>query len=238
MLVSLLACKKTDLSNFKAHCNEISKITNFKIVVSGDSHTQAIPSGGHDSLWVNMLKKYYQQFFDTVTLINLGIGGTYVEQFMPKWYRLSDSRLNIDTCLKLNPDLLVISFSGNHTVFGYSADTNIYCFKYAIDTLRKLNKMFMMTGQPPRQKTFVYPVTTKSYYDSSMKINNFFKMYCSNEYVENYKTMEDTVRKMVPWAWVVGGDGLHMANAGERVYYQNHIDSWISKFIVESASCK
>lgn len=207
----------------------------FKIVLTADSHGAYVPTGGADSMWTAKLKKEFEKYYPTVIFTNLSIGGTQIQGVMPPWYYLTDVRQNIDTVLSYNPDLIIVSQSGNHTVFHNSADSSIYCFKYLIDTLNTLGKRFVITGQAPRQKTFTLGMTLQSYYDSSQKINDFLRSYIPNSFTDPYLTMEDTVFGYRPWPAVLGPDSLHFSDYGERLYYQCNInnittDSCLSDF--------
>lgn len=210
----------------------------FKIVLTADSHGQNTPPGGVDSLWINEYAAYLRQFYPSVTLVNLAIGGTYIGQVMPAWFWRSDYRLNIDTVLSYNPDLVIISQSGNHTVFGISADSNLYCFNYLIDTLKSLGKAFLITGQAPRQKTFIAPVTLTSYYDSSQKINQNFQTYNEKYWCDPYPLMMDNIRGKYPWTFVLGPDSLHFSNYGERMYFWTHRDSWVTDSLLNIYKAK
>jgi len=198
-----------------------------RVVLTADSHGESTPPGGNDSLWINILKTELQNYYSTVILTNLSIGGTQIQNVMPTGYPGSNSNLNINKILTYNPDLVIIAQSGNHTVFGVPADTSIYCFKYLIDTLNSLGKKFIITGQAPRQKTFVNPITLQSYYDSSKKINSFFQSYIPNNWVDPYPTMEDTIFGKRPWPNVLRSDSLHFSDYGERLYYKIHSNSII-----------
>lgn len=210
----------------------------YKVVLTADSHGQNIPPGGTDSLFINQYVSYLRQYFPSVNLINLAIGGTYIQQIMPKWYYLSDSRLNIDTVLSYNPNLVIISQSGNHTVFGKSADSNIYCFNYLADTLKRLGIPFVFTGQAPRQKTFIAPITKTTYYDSSKKINSFFALTIPKYWYDTYPLMMDNIRGMVPWPECLGPDSLHWSNYGSRMYFWALRDSWITDSILTNYKAK
>jgi hypothetical protein len=204
------------------------KITNFQIVVTGDSHTVDGPPGGNDSIWVNKIKKFYEQYFDTVTLVNLGIGGTTTTSLMPDWYGGTNILCNIDRVLSYPSHLIILSSSGNTTVVQQKpADSSIKHFKYLVDTLRSLKKAFILTGQDARQKTFVAPITAQTYHDTSTRINNWMKSYCPKNYVDVYTRDYDNVVGLRPWPYVLRGDSLHKSDLGHRLYYQSHIENWI-----------
>lgn len=216
----------------------------FTVVLTADSHGAAIPSGGVDSLWINEYAAYLRQFYPSVTLVNLAIGGTEIQQVMPRWFHTSLAALNIDTVLSYNPDLVIIEQSGNHTVFASSlgasnsADSNLYCFNYLIDTLKSLGKTFLITGQTPRQKTFIPPVTLTTYYDSSKKINADFQTNNPKYWCDPYPLMEDNIRGKYPWPSALGPDSLHFSNYGNRLYFWVHRDSWVTDSILNNYKAK
>lgn len=200
----------------------------FTVVLTADSHGQNDPPGGSDSLWINQYVVYLRQFYPSVTLVNLAFGGTYIQQVMPNWFWRSDARLNLNTVLSYNPDLVIISQSGNHTILGITADSNLYCFNYLIDTLKSLGKSFLITGQAPRQKTFTPPVTLTTYYDSSLKINANFLANNPKYWCDPYPLMMDNIRGKYPWTFCLGPDSLHWSNYGSRMYFWTHRDSWVT----------
>lgn len=211
-------------------------LQNLRLVVIGDSHTVDTPPSGGDSIWVNRLAVYLRQFFPTVTVTNLGKGGLSTVHMMPNWYGGTSLNDNIDTALTYHPDLLIISSSGNSTVVRQEpADTSIKQFKYLVDTLRGLNRVFILTGQDARQKTFVAPITAQTYHDTSTRINNWMLSYCPRNYANTYKRDYDNVVGLRPWPYVLRNDSLHKSDIGHKLYYEAHketpvIDSILTYF--------
>lgn len=210
--------------------------TNFKIVLTADSHgLNSWPlTGGYDSIWFNKIGARFRKFYDTVTLYNSTLaGGRTIGSVMPMWYsspyNLCDAELpySIDSVLKFNADLIIISMSGNHTVNHMPADEAIYCYKYLIDTLNALGKSFIIGGQNPRQKTFTSGMTLASYYDSCTKINNFLISYAPNNYIDTRTTLEDTVFGKRPWPASLCSDSLHFSDNGNDLYTAAYMKNYI-----------
>lgn len=208
-------------------------IDNLKFVVSGDSHTNYIPPGGESMMWVNKFKVLLEGYFPAVTLTNLGIGGVSISSFMPSSYTYAgstctiscnpDLTLNIDAVLALNPDFIVVSFSGNQIVAQMTTSEIIFCYTTVIDMLRATGKKFIITSQGPRDRTFTPPVTAQTYYDDSITVNNFLKGYCPNEYADTYEYMYDNINGLRPWSYLVDVGGLHYKDAGQQTYLEAHI---------------
>lgn len=230
--------------NKPTSCLSQNQKTNFKIIVTGDSHTLNTPPNGWDSIWVNKIKNLFEQYYDTVTLVNMATqGGRTIGSVMPGWFTHAGTFSNsepiysIDTVLKQNPDLIIISYSGNHTVNSWSADDVIYCYKYLTDTLNSLGKTFIFTGQAPRQKTFIFPITTQTYHDSSLKIDAFIESYHPKGFVNTHEAMHDTGYEHKPKAEYIGPDSLHLSSLGNLVYYQCHIDNFIIDSCLTDFKC-
>lgn len=241
----LLACCKAEMpepapETFVWDTYEVSD--SLTAIGSGDSHiVNSFPIiGGYDSIWFNKMQVRVKGKYNYANFINMAdAGGRTVGSAMPAWYNYSscnfcnsEAQYSIDTILKQNPDLIILCFTGNHTVNHMSADEAIYCFKYLIDTMRSLNKAFVITGQSPRQKTFTGGMTLKSYYDSSQKINAFLQSYAPKSYVENYHNMEDTIFHYRPWPYVLANDSLHWSNAGNELFFENHMNTYIMDSIM------
>lgn len=207
-------------------------IDNLKLVISGDSHTVAVPSGGSDMLWVNKFKVFLEQYFPAVTLVNLGTGGTTIGGFMPVSYTYTvepctlcqpNPALNIEAVLSNNPDFVIVSFSGNQFTNRMPVSEVIYCYTTIIDILRNANIKFLITSQGPRDRTFFAPVTAQSYYNDSTAVNVFLKAYAPDEYADTYKYMYDTINGLRPWSYLVDGGGLHYNDIGNQTYYEAHL---------------
>lgn len=205
------------------------------VVVIGDSYTQHCPSCSPTAcacMFTEQMRVALESKYAYVNFINMGISGTYIQQAMPAWYHLSDYRQSIDSVLKRSPDLIIISYCGNQTVFGQPADSSIYCYNYLVDTLNFLGKAFLLSGQCPRQKTFVPPVTLRSYYDSSKKINARLQIIAPGKWADSYPTMEDTVIKYKMWPYCLGPDSLHLSQIGSNRYFNCHMNTNIMDSIM------
>lgn len=209
---------------------------NIKIILTADSHgLNSWPlAGGYDSIWLNKMGVRFKSSYDTVTIINHTLaGGRTIGSAMPMWYTSpygfgsAEQPYSIDSVLKMNADLIIISMSGNHTVNHMPADEAIYCFKYLIDTLRSLGKTFIIGGQAPRQKTFTGGMTLQSYYDSCTKINNFLMSYAPKSYVDTRTNLEDTIFGKRPWPAALSSDSLHFSDYGNDLYTEDYMNNFI-----------
>ena len=128
-------------------------------VITGDSHT--LFKGAYvdtpDLRWCWQLAAYLTANGVPNTFTNLGIGGTEIVNCMPTKYVSNpapNALLNIDAVEALNPDLVLLSMSGNHFANGRTLDSVKYCFQYVIDRLKAMRTKFIITSTMPRNQYF------------------------------------------------------------------------------------
>jgi len=219
--------------------------THFKICYTGDSNSQSCYITC-DSLWTYKLDNIFRQYYDTVTAYHLAIGGRTIGSFMPSYYTSapwpfcqSDASVNITTMLSYNADLNVITWTSNHFANGMPCDTVIKLFKWAIDTLRGLNKKFVLTSIYPRQRLWQWAgVDQYTYRDSCLKFDAWLKTYAPKERVDIWTALYDTLLGYKMFSRYMRPDSLHTLWSGSDKILEGHLDNFIIDSCLADIKCK
>lgn len=199
-----------------------------KIAVVGSSHVAQVGAdliGGSDSLWH---KKYAVRLQNLMGLpvklyqINsLGgrtIGSIDARKIVNRSWAFTNYEASfglVDSVLKVNPNLVIISAQSNEIANGMPCDTVIACYKSVIDTLKAKGIAFMITDGLARQTYFPGGGSAQTYHDSTVKFNNWLYTNYNRNTARIYIKLYDSIFTYRPFPYVLGPDSLHTNTVGK-----------------------
>ena len=200
--------------------------------------------GSYDSLWHG---KYVARLQATmgkpvkVYLISYG-GGRTIGSIDPRkifgrtWISTnyeSDYGL-VDSVLKVNPNIVIISAQTNEIANGMPIATVIGCFKSCIDTLKKRGIQYIITDGYPRQTFFPGGGNSTTYNDSTVKFNTWLYNNYNKNTARIYKKMYDSVVRNRPFPSVLAGDSLHPNLTGQVKLLEALLEAPITQGIISN----
>ena len=201
-----------------------------KIAVVGSSHVAQVGAdlvGGPDSLWHRKYAVRYTAFTGKPAKVyqinSVGartIGSIDARQIMGRIWSYTNYEASfglVDSVLKVNPHLVIISAQSNEIANSMPCDTVIDCFKNVIDTLKARNVAFIITDGYARQLLFAgaYGVNAQTYHDSTVKFNNWLYANHNKYTARMYTKLYDSVVGYRPFPYVLGPDSLHSNTTGK-----------------------
>lgn len=205
----------------------------FRIAVAVNSNVAHVGGdliGGSDSLWHRKAAVRMQHFTGKPTKVyqinSIGgrtIGSMDARKITGRIWNFTNYEYDfglVDSVLKVNPHLVIITAQTNEITNGMPCDTVIDCFKSVIDTLKYYGKQFIFTDGYARQRTFISPITAQTYHDSTVKFNNWLYANHGRNTARIYKRLYDTIFQHRPFPWALGPDSLHTSTLGKDVFWQ------------------
>ena len=213
-----------------ASCKKAETQTNYKdtlrIVFMGNSHCNGAGATTEDSTYRGRIVTYLKTIYPTVIVCKLCNGGETTWAAMPNWYSGSWPAVNIDTAIKFKPDFVFMEYSGNDIVsLGMTVDQTERNLRYLHDTLTALGIKLAITGNAPRQKTFVNGLTQQGYKDTSLAINAWLQANYPDDYVNIWDTLLRTDNSGKAKSEYLYSDSLHFNNTGHRKFAETVLNS-------------
>ncbi len=200
----------------------------FRIAVVGSSHVAQVGGdlvGGSDSLWHRKYAARMRNFTGKTVILyqinTLGartIGSIDARKITGRIWGFTNYEYNfglVDSVLKVNPHLVIISAQSNEITNGMPCDTVIDCYRNVADTLKARGVQFIFTDGYARQRTFINPITAQTYHDSTVKFNNWLYANYNRNTARMYIKLYDSIVGYRPFPFVLGPDSLHTSTIGK-----------------------
>lgn len=228
-LLILTGCQKAE--------TQVNYSDTLRIVFMGNSHCNGAGATTDDSTYRGRIVTYLKTIYPHVIVCKLCNGGESTWAAMPNWYSGSWPAVNIDTAIKFNPDFVFMEYSGNDIVsLGMTVDETERNHRYLHDTLTALGIKLAMTGNAPRQKTFVNGLTQQGYKDTSLAINSWLQANYPDHYVNIWDTLlraDNSGKAKSEYLYL---DSLHFNNTGHQKFAQTVLNSPVMQQL--TCNCK
>ena len=210
----------------------ISGDSTIVIVVLGSSTAAGTGPSSPDSAWVNRYRKYIHDLDSTAYVINLAVGGYTTYDIMPTGYIPPQGRPspkpnnNITYALTYKPSAIIINLPSNDVAQNFSIQEQLDNYDFilaeAVDT-----PVWITTTQP---RNF----STQSQRDQLMIMRD--STYTRfGDYAIDFWTDLANADGTINAAYN-SGDGVHINNAGHRIFYQRVVAAGIWEYLTTDIS--
>lgn len=181
-----------------------------RVAYMGDSHCVGGFGVGQDN-WRNRLTTFFTNYYDVVEAHKFCNGGETIASAMPTGYPVNPGTVltdrNITAALAVDPDLILMLYSGNHFANGYTLSYVQGLYDYLYDYLTGLGQKFAFATAGPR-KTFFPGSTLEQYKVLSKDFNTWLIDKYPKNYFDIWQPLADPATDE-PYSQYLLGDNLH-----------------------------